>query len=53
MAVIPKDAIFSAENLVPDGYSFVSCVTTPKFQYEGFRLVHNSEIQEKYPALQG
>lgn len=53
MAVIQKDAIFSAENLVPDGYSFVSCVTTPKFQYEGFRLVHNSEIQEKYPALQG
>lgn len=39
MAVIPKGAIFSAKNLTSDGFTFVSCVTTPKFTYEGFRLV--------------
>lgn len=39
MAVIPKGAIFSATNLDNDGYTFVSCVTVPKFSYDGFRLV--------------
>ena len=47
MARIPKDAIFSAENLAADGYTFVSCVTTPKFRYEGFRLVPDAEIRER------
>ena len=46
MVRIPKDAIFSAENLVPGGYTFVSCVTVPKFRFEGFRLVPDSEIRE-------
>ncbi len=46
MVRIPKDAVFSAENLVPDGYTFVSCVTAPKFRYEGFRLVPADEVRE-------
>lgn len=46
MARIPKGAIFSADNLAADGYTFVSCVTTPKFRYEGFRLVPESEVRE-------
>lgn len=49
MVCIPKDAIFSAEKLDPDGYAFVSCVTTPKFRYEGFRLVPDSELRELLP----
>lgn len=49
MVAIPKGAIFSAENLSPDGYTFVSCVTAPKFRYEGFRLASCEEIREKYP----
>lgn len=49
MVAVPKDAIFSAENLMPDGFTFVSCVTAPKFRYEGFRLVGDDEIREKYP----
>lgn len=49
MAAIPKDAIFSVENLAPDGYTFVSCVTTPKFRYEGFRLVGERELRELLP----
>ena len=52
MACIPKDAVFSAENLAPEGYSFVSCVTTPKFRYEGFRLVPDSEIRKMYPVTE-
>ena len=45
MVRIPKDAVFSAENLDPEGYTFVSCVTVPKFRYEGFRLVPDSELR--------
>ncbi|MBR7010052.1 MAG: cupin domain-containing protein [Oscillospiraceae bacterium] len=52
MALIPKDAIFSAENLTADGYTFVSCVTAPKFRYEGFRLVPDSEIRERMEQQQ-
>lgn len=44
MAMIPAGAIFAAENLEPDGYSFLSCATTPAFRYEGFRLVSQAEI---------
>jgi predicted cupin superfamily sugar epimerase len=51
MVRIPKDAIFSAENLTPDGYTFVSCATAPKFRYEGFRLVPEREIREKLESL--
>ena len=53
MALIPKGVIFGAENLEPDGFTFVSCATTPNFTYEGFRLVGKSEIREKFPAIAG
>lgn len=46
MAFIPKGAIFSAVNLDDEGYTFVSCVTVPKFSYEGFRLVSDDEIRQ-------
>ena len=51
MAVIPKGCIFAAENLEADGYTFVSCVTAPGFEYAGFRLVGREEIRERYPDL--
>ncbi len=51
MVVIPKGAIFAAENLDDGGYTFVSCMTTPKFSYFGFRLVYANELREKYPGL--
>lgn len=50
MAVIPKHAMFAAENLDPDGYTFVSCATVPGFTYEGFRLVGREEIRQRFPA---
>ena len=46
---IPKGCIFGAENLEADGYTFVSCVTAPHFEYAGFRLIGKDEIREKYP----
>ena len=53
MAVIPKGSIFAAENLEADGYTFVSCVTTPQFEYAGFRIVGKDEIRERFPELYG
>lgn len=44
MVVIPKGVMFAAENLSQDSYTFVSCATTPQFQYSGFRLVKESEV---------
>lgn len=49
MVVIPKEAIFAAELLDKDSYSFVSCATTPQFTYDGFRLVDSEEIQSICP----
>ena len=49
MAVIPKGAVFAAENVEKDGYSFLSCATTPQFTYAGFRLVRREEIRQDYP----
>lgn len=51
MVVIPKGAIFAAENMDDDGYTFVSCVTMPKFTYDGFRLVYANELRENNPGL--
>ena len=36
MAVIPAGAVFAAENLNKERYTFLSYVTAPAFQYEGF-----------------
>ena len=50
-AVIPKGAVFAAENLNKNSYTFISCVTVPKFLYEGFRLIGKNEIKEKFPKI--
>lgn len=51
MVLIKKGSVFAAENLIPGEFSFVSCATTPKFNYEGFRLVYRDEIKEQYPEI--
>ena len=51
MAVIPKGAIFAAENIDPAGYTFMSCATAPAFSYEGFRLVKKAELKELCSGL--
>ncbi|WP_130836366.1 cupin domain-containing protein [Lachnoclostridium sp. Marseille-P6806] len=50
MVSIPKGAVFAAENLDPKGYTFMSCMTAPKFQYEGFRLVSADELAALLPG---
>ncbi|WP_051638580.1 cupin domain-containing protein [Butyrivibrio sp. NC2002] len=50
MAVIPKGAIFAAENLDKGSFCFMSCATTPKFTYDGFKLVPDKEIKHICPA---
>ena len=51
MVVIPKGRAFAAENLEPEGFTFVSCVTTPGFEYAGYRLLTEDEIRQKYPVI--
>ena len=45
MVVVPAGSVFAAENLDQQGYTFVSCMTTPKFSYDGFRLVNVDEAE--------
>ena len=49
MALIRQGALFAAENLHKDGYTFLSCATTPAFRYEGFHLASRREIRALYP----
>ena len=51
MVVIPAGAIFAAENLANHGFTFISCITTPNFTYDGFRLVMKEEINQKFPEF--
>lgn len=51
MVVIPMGCAFAAENLDPDGFTFVSCATAPRFDYAGFRPLSEGEVREKYPDL--
>ena len=51
MIVFPAGAIFAAENIDPNDFTFVSCATTPRFTYSGFRLVPRSELKTLYPQL--
>ena len=47
MAVIPRGVIFGAENLDPSGYSFASCMTTPR--YAGETLVGREHLRRLCP----
>ena len=47
--VIPKGSVFAAENLEADGFTFVSCITVPKFSESGYQLISKAEIKERYP----
>lgn len=50
LAYIPAGNIFAARHLpnAEDG-TFVSCITVPRFKYDGWRLVEKAELREKYP----
>ena len=44
--LLEKGEIFAAENIDKSSYTFVSCITVPKFTYEGYRLVNKDEIRQ-------
>ena len=49
MVIIPKGAIFAAENIKRDEFTLISCVTTPQFTFDGFKLFTQDELLKKYP----
>lgn len=49
MVTIPAGAMFAAENIDKESYTFISCATTPAFQYKGFRLIPGAELKKLYP----
>ncbi len=51
MVVVPAGTVFAAENIDKTSWTFISCATTPRFKYEGFRLVPRRELESLYPAL--
>ena len=50
MVVIKAGTIFAAENIDKNSYTLISCMTTPRFRYEGFRLVSKDELRKIYPS---
>ena len=50
MVIIPEGAVFAAENLDKESYCFMSCATTPKFTYDGFRLLGREEVKALCPS---
>ena len=49
MILIPKGQIFAAENVVPAGYSFISCMTVPALETTGIRVWQREELLARYP----
>lgn len=49
MILIPKGQIFAAENVVPTGYSFISCMTVPALETTGIRVWQREELLARYP----
>ena len=49
LVVIPAGAVFAAENLDKNDYTFISCATIPKFSYDGFKLISRQELLKIYP----
>ena len=51
MAVIPKGVIFASQTTDPESYCFVSCMTAPKFSYDGFELIEREELKALFPGI--
>ncbi len=49
--IIPKGTVFAAENINRNGYSFVSCATSPKFIDEGLHFTYRADLESRFPDL--
>ena len=47
IVVVPKNTIYDAENIDTNGYTFISCITVPKFSPKGFEPI----TKKIYPNL--
>ncbi len=50
MVVVPKGALFASENLDKSRATLVSCMTTPHFDYAGFRMIGRDELARVCPG---
>jgi len=48
--LVEKDTIFGSSVLEENGYSFVSCVVAPGFDFADFELFSAKELLKDYPA---
>jgi uncharacterized protein len=51
--VIPKGNWFAAQIESKSGYSLVSCIVAPGFEFEDFILADKQELLRQYPEYQG
>ena len=49
MVVVPKGFLFASENLDKSSATLVSCMTMPRFDYAGFRMIARSELERLCP----
>ena len=50
--VIPKGNWFAAQIESKSGYSLVSCIVAPGFEFEDFILAEKQDLLKKYPEYQ-
>lgn len=50
---VPKGNIFASRHRdeKPEDGTFITCVTVPRFTYEGFTLFEDGDVQKQYPQL--
>jgi predicted cupin superfamily sugar epimerase len=48
--LVPKDTIFGSSVFEENGYSLVSCVVAPGFDFEDFELFTKDYLLGKYPT---
>lgn len=51
-AVVPKGSIFGSTVDTKDSYALVSCMVSPGFEYDDFKLFNQSELIRLYPEHQ-
>ena len=44
MVIVPKNTIYGAENIDPNGYTFISCATVPKFSPQGAESITKKNV---------
>lgn len=47
--LVPKGTIFGSTVETPGGYSLVSCMCSPGFEYDDFELFEQEDLLTQYP----